>query len=115
MPGELWPERRAVIGLNSLNREGEMLLDLSEEVDSGLGVVVVVDAQYAKSCRFINGGELIKALTGPAHAGNELHIQLDRAAWNIQRCIRWFWAGTILLLRNRANVMTMEDLQDSRR
>src|SRR5580704_4244059 len=44
MPSELWSERRAVIGLDFLNGEGKMILDLSEEVDSGLGVVVVVDA-----------------------------------------------------------------------
>ena len=44
MPGELRSERRAVIGLNFLNREGEMLPDLPEEIDRGLGVVVVVDA-----------------------------------------------------------------------
>lgn len=44
MPGELWSERRPVIGLNSLNGEGEMLPDFPEEVDGGLGVVVVVDA-----------------------------------------------------------------------
>jgi len=115
VPSELWSERRAVIGLNFLNREGEILPDLLEEVDRGLGVVVVVDAQHAKSGRFVNGRELIKALTRSPHTGNELHIQLDRAAWNLQRRIRWFWAGTILLLRNRANVMTMKDLQDSRR
>ena len=100
MPSELWSERRAVIGLDFLNGEGEMLPDLLEEVDGGLGVVVVVDAQHAKSGRFVNGRELIKALTRSSHTGNELHIQLDRAAWNLQRCIRWFWAGTILLLRN---------------
>ena len=115
VPGELRPERRAVIGLNFLNREGEMLPDLPEEVDRGLGVVVVVDAQHAESRRFVNGRELIKALARSAHAGNELHIRLDRAAWNLQRCIRWFWAGTILLLRNGTNVMTVKDLQDSRR
>ena len=115
VPSELWSERRAVIGLNFLNREGKMLLDLPEEVDSSLGVVVVVDAQHAKSGRFVNGRELIKALTRSSHTGNELHIQLDRAARNLQRCIRWFWAGTILLLRNGSNVMTMKDLQDSRR
>ena len=45
----------------------------------------------------------------------EHHDQLGRAAWNLQRCIRWCWAGTILLLRDRANVMTMKDFQDSRR
>ena len=44
MPGELWSERRAVIGLNFLNRERKMLADFPEEVDGGLGVVVVVDA-----------------------------------------------------------------------
>ena len=44
MPGELGSERRAVIGLNFLNSEGEMLADFPEEVDGGLGVVVVVDA-----------------------------------------------------------------------
>src|ERR1700733_8244875 len=96
MPGELWPKRRAVIGLNLLNSEGKMIPDLSEEVDSGLGVVVVVDAQDSKSRRFVNRRELIKALTRSSHTGNKLHIELDRAAWNLQRCIRWFWAGTIL-------------------
>ena len=44
MPGELWPERRAVIGLNFLNSKGKVLADFPEEVDGGLGVVVVVDA-----------------------------------------------------------------------
>ena len=44
MPGELGSERRAVIGLNFLNSEGEMLADFPEEVDGGLSVVVVVDA-----------------------------------------------------------------------
>jgi hypothetical protein len=37
MPSELWSERRTVIGLNFLNSEGKMILDLAEEVDSGLG------------------------------------------------------------------------------
>ena len=115
VPSELWSKGRAVIGLNFLNGEGEMLLDFPEEVDRSLGVIVVVDAQHAKSGRFVNGRKLIKALTRSSHTGNELHIQLDRAARNLQRCIRWFWAGTILLLRNRANVMTMKDLQDRRR
>ena len=44
MPGELWPKRRAVIGLNFLNCKGEMLSDFPEEVDGGFGVVVIVDA-----------------------------------------------------------------------
>jgi hypothetical protein len=97
MPSELWAERRAVSGLNFLNSEGKMIPDLSEEVASGLGVVVVVDAQDTKSGRFVNSRALIKTLTRSSHTGNELHIELDRAAWNLERCIRWFWAGTILL------------------
>ena len=98
MPGELWPEGRAVIGLNFLNRERKMLHDLPEEVDRSLGVVVVVDAQHSVSCRFVNGRELIKALTRSSHAGNELHVELHGAPRNLQRCIRRFWTGTILLL-----------------
>ena len=97
VPGELWSERRAVISLNFLNDEGKMFLDLSEEVDGGLGVVVVVDPQNAKSGRFVNCRELIKALARSSHAGNELHIQLDGAARDLQWRIRWFGAGTILL------------------
>jgi len=115
VPSELLSERRSVIGLNFLSREGEMLLDLPKEVNRGLGVVVVVDAQHTKSGRFVNSRKLIKALTRSASTGNELHIQLDRAARNLQRRIRWFGTRTMLLLRNRANVMTMKDLQDSRR
>ena len=44
MPGELWPKRRAVIGLNPLNGKGEMFPDFPQEVDCGLGVVVVINA-----------------------------------------------------------------------
>ncbi len=69
VPGELWSERRAVIGLDLLDREGEMLLDLPEEVDRGLGVVVVVDAEHAKSGRFFNGRELVEPLTSPSDGG----------------------------------------------
>jgi hypothetical protein len=53
-----------------------MLADFPQEVDDGLGVVVVVDAQHPKSGRFVNRRELIKALTRSSHTGNELHIEL---------------------------------------
>ena len=71
VPSELLSERRSVIGLNFLNREGEMLLDLPKEVNRGLGVVVVIDSQHAKSGRFVNGRELIKALPRSSHTRNE--------------------------------------------
>jgi len=115
MPGELWSERRAVIGLNFLNGEGEILSDFLKEVDGSLGVVVIVDAQNTESGRFVNGRELIKALPRSSHTRNELHIELDRAARNLERCISRFRAGTILLQGNAANVMTRKDLQDGRR
>jgi len=63
MPGELWSERRAVIGLNFLNGNGNMLPDFLEKVDGGLGVVADVDSQHAKSGRLVNGRKLVKALT----------------------------------------------------
>jgi len=44
MPGELWPERRAVVSLDLLNGEGEMLSNFLKEVDGRLGVVVIADA-----------------------------------------------------------------------
>jgi hypothetical protein len=99
MPGELWSEGRAVIGLNFLNGKGKMFPDFLEKFDGGLGVVVVVDSQHAKSGRFVNGRKLIKALTRSSHTGNEFHIQLDGAAWNLQRRIRWFWTGTISFVK----------------
>ena len=98
VPSELWSKRRTVIGLDFLNSEGKVILDLSKEFDGSLGVVMVVDAQHPKARRFVNSGKLIKALTRFPHARNELHIQLHRAAWNLQRCIRRLWAGTVLLL-----------------
>jgi hypothetical protein len=71
MPGELWSERRAVIGLDFLNGKGKMLPDFLEKVDGGLGVIVVVDSQHAKSGRFVYGRKLVKALTRPTHVGND--------------------------------------------
>ena len=97
MPRELWSERRAIISLDFLDGEREMLPYLPEEVDRGFGVVVVVDAQHPKSGRFVNGGELVEPPASPSDSRNELHIQLNRAARYLQRCIRRFWAGAVLL------------------
>lgn len=98
MPGELWSERRAVIGLDFLNGKGKMLPDFLEKVDGRLGVVVVVDSQHAKPGRFVNGRKLVKALTRSTYVGDELYIELNGAARNLQRCIGRFWPRTILLL-----------------
>ena len=74
-----------------------MLLDLSEEADGGLGVIEIVAARNANSGVFVNNRELIEALTLSSHTRNTLHIELDRAAQDLQRRIRWFEAETILL------------------
>lgn len=82
MPGELRNEGRVIIRLDSLDSEGQMLPDLIEELHGGLGVVVIVDAYYTETRGLVDGSELIEALTGSAHTGNELHIELHRAARN---------------------------------
>ena len=53
-----------------------------------LVLLVIVDAKDAESGRFINSRELIKALTRSSYTGNKLHIELYRAAWNLERCKR---------------------------
>jgi|SRR5579863_5926824 len=115
MPSELWSKRRAVIGLNFLNGKGEMLSDFPEEVDGGFGVVVIVDAQNPKSCGFIDGRELIKALARSSDTANELHIELDRAARNLQGRVFRLGAWAIFFHRDAAHMMSMKDLQDGRR
>lgn len=103
------------VGLNLLNGKGEMLSDFPEEFDGGFGVVVIVDAQNPKSCGFIDGRELIKALTRSSDTGNELHIELDRAARNLQGRVFWFGARAIFFHRDAAHMMSMKDLQDGGR
>jgi hypothetical protein len=93
MPSELGSERRTIVSLNFLNHEGKMVPDFLEKVDGGLGVVVVVDSQYAESGRFVNGRKLVEALASSSHTGNEFHIRLNGEARNLQRCIGRFWPG----------------------
>jgi hypothetical protein len=66
---------------------GEMLSHLAEEFDRCLRVVVVVDAQDTKAGRFIYSGELVEAPASSSDPRDEFHIELDRAAGNLQRGI----------------------------
>jgi hypothetical protein len=59
-------------------------------------VFVKRDAWDAKSDRFINRREVIRALTRSSYTGNKLHIEQHRAAWNLQRYILWLWTEPIL-------------------
>ena len=52
-----------------------------------LRVVVVVDAQDTKARRFIYSGELVEAPASSSDPRDEFHIELDRAAGNLQRGI----------------------------
>ena len=84
VPGELRSKRRVIVRLNSFDSEGKMLSNLSQELHGGLGVVVIVDAQYAETRGLIDGGELIEALMRTTHARNEFHVELHRAARNLK-------------------------------
>lgn len=112
MPGELRPKGRVVIRLDSLDSEWEMLSDLIQELHRGLGVVVIVDAQYAETRGLVDGGELIEALTRSAHTGNEFHIELHRAARNLKGSVGRLGAWAIFLQGDSANVMPVKDFQD---
>jgi len=93
IPGELRSERGVVIRLDSLNGKGKMLTDLREEVNCGLCVVVVVNSQNTKASGLVNSCELIEGLAGSSRTWNELPIELDRTARNLEGCVRWFGTG----------------------
>ncbi len=112
MPGELRSKRRIVVGLDLLDGEGKMLTHLREEVDCGLGVVVIVNAENAEARGFVNGCELIETLAGSSHARNEFHVELHGAAWDLKWSIGWLWTWAIFLQRDPANVMAMKDFKD---
>ena len=112
MPRELRPKGRVVIRLDSLDSEGETLCHLIQELHRGLGVVVIVDAQYAETRGLVNGGELIEALARSAHTGNAFHIELHRAARNLKGSVGRLGAWAILLQGGSSNVMPVKDFQD---
>ena len=89
-----------------------MLSHLAEEFDRCLRVVVIVDAQDAKACRFIDGGELVEALASSSDTRNEFHIELDGAAGNLQRGIGRLGARAILLLGDLSHVVAMKKFQN---
>src|SRR2546425_9045296 len=72
MPGELRSKRRIVVGLDLLDGERKMLTHLREEVDCGLGVVVVVNAENAEARGFVNGRELVEALACSPNPWDEM-------------------------------------------
>jgi hypothetical protein len=55
---------------------------------------------------------LIKALTSSSNARNELHVELDRAARNLEGSVRWFRTGSILLHGNATDTVAMKYFQN---
>ena len=80
MPSELSPERGVVVSLDPLDGEGQVAVELIEEVQRRAGVVGVVGAQDAEARGFVNGRELVEALARPPQPRQELHIQRHRLA-----------------------------------
>lgn len=112
VPGELRPKRGVVVSLDLLDSEGEMLTHFREEVDGGLGVVVIIDTQNSKSSSFINGCELVETLAGSSHARNEFHVELHGTAGDLKWSIGWLWTWTIFFQRDPANVVPAKDFKD---
>jgi hypothetical protein len=110
MSGELRSEGGVVIRLNSLDSEGRMVPDLLKDFYSSLRIVMIVHAQHAETRGFVDGSELIEALAHSAHPGNELHIELHRAARNREGSVGRLGTWAIFLQRDSANVMPMKDL-----
>jgi hypothetical protein len=86
------------LSVNFLNREVEMLPDLPEKVDRGLGIVVVLDAQHAELRRFINGRDIDKTADALFPPVERTSHPVGQSGWNIQRCIRLVWDGMISLV-----------------
>ena len=76
-------ELGAVVGLDDLDRERELLEDVVDELDRGLLVVAVVDPQDPDPGAVIDRGELVVLLAAGGAAGqrlDELHVDLDPVA-----------------------------------
>ena len=56
---EACAELDAVVGLDDLDPEREPLQEVVEELDGGLLVAPVIDAQHAQAGAVVDGGELV--------------------------------------------------------
>jgi len=70
-------ELGAVIGLDALHSERELLEHVVDELGCSLLVVAVVDAQHADAGAVVDRGELVVLLALGADGPDELDIDLD--------------------------------------
>jgi hypothetical protein len=70
----------AVVGLDDLDWEGQLLEDVVDEADRGGLVEPVVDAQDPQPDAVVDRGELVVLAPHAGDGGDELHIDLDPVA-----------------------------------
>jgi hypothetical protein len=80
VPVEGTLELGAVVGLDDLDPERELLEDVVEELDRGLLVVAWVDPQHADAGAVVDRGVLVVLLPGAGKRFDELHVDLDAVA-----------------------------------
>ena len=73
-------ELGAVVGLDDLDPERELLEDVVEELDRGLLVVAGVDPQHPDAGAVVDRGVLVVLLAGAGQRFDELHVDLDPMA-----------------------------------
>jgi hypothetical protein len=111
MPVELGLKFRAVVGLDLLDDEGQLLEHVVDELDRGLLVEAVLDAKYPNPRAVIDGGELIVAFLAAAKRSDELHVDLNLVARERLLIALPSPVVTLVALRGRQAVH-VEALQD---
>jgi hypothetical protein len=83
VPVEAGTELGAIVGLDDLDPEREPLQQVVQELDGGLLVAPVIEAQHSEPGAVVDGGELVVLLGLVGGAGkrlDELDIELDAVA-----------------------------------
>ncbi len=70
-------ELRAVVGLDHLHPEGQLLEHVVDELDGGLLVEVVVDTQHSEPGAVVDRSELVVLPARAPDRRHELHVDLD--------------------------------------
>lgn len=66
----------AVVGLDCVDPERQLLQEIVEELDRGLLVALGIDTQHPEPCAVVNGSELVEPFPCPANRRDELDVNL---------------------------------------
>ena len=107
----------AVVGLDHLEPEGQLLEHVVDELDGGLLVEVVVDAEHAKAGAVVDRGELVVLAFGAAGGRHELHVDLDSMPrLGLLVALPALLVALVALRRRQAaHIEALEDPPDPRR